>query len=100
MGRTKIAKQLTDYYRSTLDNTMSISKQYREGMSNLFTGKSFWVSGEGKTLIGEWTKAYKKGFDDFRLATKDPYKKFEPLFNPGTRFDSVNNEKAKKSKLN
>lgn len=96
MGSKKIAQLVTDYYRNSLDNAMSVSREYREGMSNLFTGKSPWISGEGKTFIGEWTKSYKKGYDDFRETGGKYYNIFETLFNLPKRPETTDTENARK----
>lgn len=96
MDRAKIARQITDYYRSALDNTMTKFKQYGEGMADLSKKKSAWLSGDGQKFISGWTKTYKKGYDDFLEATGEQYKKFGALFGQHKRPASVDAEKDKK----
>ena len=46
-----------------------------------------------RKFIGDWTKTYKKGYDDLREARGEQYKKFEALYSLRKRLDPVNADK-------
>lgn len=42
--------------------------------------RSPWFSEEGKKLISEWLKGCRKGYDDFKVAADQQYRKLEVFF--------------------
>ncbi|MCX7635278.1 MAG: hypothetical protein N2Z74_05985 [Syntrophales bacterium] len=80
MEQMKIAKQMIEFHKTTFDNTfnaMTILQEQTERMVNMFLEQSPWVPEEGKKVIDEWVKAYKKGRTDFKVAVDESYKKVE-----------------------
>jgi hypothetical protein len=44
---------------------------------------------EGRKLVSEWLKTYKKGHDDFKIAADEPYRKLEVIFHQHNGAGSV-----------
>jgi hypothetical protein len=47
--------------------------------------QSPWLPEEGKKIVNSWMTAYKKGYDDFKVATDEQYKKMEALISLQTK---------------
>ena len=83
MEQGKIAKQMVDFHKATFDNTFSamlILQEQTERMVGMFLEQSSWVPAEGKNVIQDWVKAYKKGRTDFKTSADDSFKKVEDVF--------------------
>ncbi len=83
MEQGKIAKQMIDFHKSTFDNTfnaMSILQEQTERMVNMFLEQSPWVPEDGRKVINEWVKTYKKGRSEFRTTVDDSFKKVDDFF--------------------
>jgi hypothetical protein len=90
MEQTKITQQITSFYKTTYDKSISAMnalQEQTEKMVNLSLERSPWLPEQSKNFINTWTKAYKKGYDDFKMAADDQYKKFETMFIPGEKVD-------------
>ena len=99
MEYTKMAQQMTGFYKSTLDNSihaMSVIQEKTERMVSLSLEQSPWFPEEGKNFVYAWMKAYKKGYDDLKVAADGQYEKLEAIVNLQKRADSA--EKAAKVK--
>jgi hypothetical protein len=95
MDSAKIAKQMIDFQKTTFDNTFSamiMMQEQTERMANTLIEQAAWMPEEGKQVINDWVKAYKKGREDFKKAVDENFKKVEDFF---ASFDST--QKAKKS---
>jgi hypothetical protein len=51
-----------------------------EKVVSMYPEKAPWFPEEGKKLITDWVKAYKKGRDDFKVIVDDNYRKAEGFF--------------------
>jgi hypothetical protein len=94
----KMAQKMTGYYKSTIDNSinaMTMIQEKTEKMVSLSLQQSPWFPEEGKNFINAWLKAYKKGYDDLKVAADEQYKKLEAFVNLQKKSDS--NEKAEKA---
>lgn len=94
MDSAKITKQMIDFQKTTFDNTFSamvMLQEQTERMANTLLEQAAWMPEEGKKVINDWVKAYKKGREDFKKSVDDNFKKVEDFF---TSFDST--QKAKK----
>ena len=81
---SKMAQQLTGFYKNSIDNSISAMTMIQastEKMVNLSLEQSPWFPEEGKKLINDWMKAYKKGYDDLKVAADEQYKKLEGFVN-------------------
>jgi hypothetical protein len=94
MDRVKFARWMTNFYRTAWDNTMVMLKQCRQGAPDL-SKVSPWMREGSRKFINEWTKSYKKGYNDFREATGEHYRKYEALFGLQKRPDSADAVKDK-----
>ncbi|MGD0277469.1 MAG: hypothetical protein ABSB79_15725 [Syntrophales bacterium] len=78
MDYTTMAQQMTSFYKSAIDNSvnaMTIIQESTEKMVNLSLEQSPWFPEEGKKIVNSWMKAYKKGYDDLKVAADEQYKK-------------------------
>jgi len=99
MDYTKMAQQMTGFYKSTLDssiNAMTVIQEKTERVVSLSLEQSPWFPEEGKKFVSAWMKAYKKGYDDLKGAAEGQYEKLEAFVNLQKRADSA--EKAAKVK--
>jgi hypothetical protein len=81
---TKMAQQMAGFYKSTIDNSinaMTMIVENAEKMVSLSLEQSPWFPEEGKKFVNAWMKAYKKGYDDFKVAGDGQYKKLEAFLN-------------------
>jgi hypothetical protein len=88
MDFTMMAKQMAGVYKSTLDrsnNAIAMIQENSEKMLNLSLEKAPWFPEEGKKFVTAWMKAYKKGYDDLKVAADEQYKKMEAFINPSTK---------------
>lgn len=88
MDYTMMAKQMAGIYKSTIDNStnaIAMIHENSEKMVSLSLEKSPWFPEEGKKFVTAWMKAYKKGYDDLKVATDEQYKKLEAFINPQTK---------------
>lgn len=73
-------KQMISFNKQIFDNTfdaVTTVLEQREKMINLFFEQTPWFPEEGKRIVNEWVKAYKKGRTDFKASIDDNYKKVE-----------------------
>ena len=94
MDSAKITKQMIDFQKTTFDNTFSamvMMQEQTERMANTLLEQAAWMPEEGKKVINDWVKAYKKGREDFKKGVDENFKKVEDFF---SSFDST--QKAKK----
>ncbi|MGD0277461.1 MAG: hypothetical protein ABSB79_15680 [Syntrophales bacterium] len=84
MDYTTMAQQMTSFYKSAIDNSvnaMTMIQENTEKMVNLSLEQSPWFPEEGKKIVNSWMKAYKKGYDDLKVAADEQYKKLEAFVN-------------------
>lgn len=100
MAHTEMAKQINGFYKTAFDssfNTITMLREYTERSITLSLVRSPWFPEEGRKLVGEWLKVYRKGYDDFRVAADEQYKKIEMIFHKDNGAHSVETpEKADK----
>jgi len=97
MDYTTMAKQMTGFYKSTIDNSinaMTVIQENTERMVSHSLEQSPWFPEEGKKFVNAWMKAYKKGYDDLKVAADEQYKKVEAFVNLQKKSDSA--EKTEK----
>ena len=95
MDYTKMGHQMTGFYKSAIDNSinaMTMIQENAEKMISLSLEQSPWVPEESKKIVCASMKAYKKGYDDFKVAADEQCKKFEAFVNLQKRDNSA--EKA------
>ena len=83
MDPKKVAKQTFDLYKSSFENTfnaMMMMQEQTQKMIDLYLSQINGFPEEGKKAIQEWSKAYKKGSEDFKTAVDESFKKVEDFF--------------------
>ena len=94
MEHSGIAQQMTSFYKTAYDNSISAMntlQEQTEKMVHLTLDQSPWFPEQSKNLVNTWVAAYKKGCDDFKAAAEAQYKKFEAMSNPGEKINSTVN---------
>ncbi len=83
MEPKQIAKQMIDFNKTAFDNSfeaMSVIQDQTEKMvASLMQQTSFFPE-EGKKLVSDWIKTYKKGREEFKAAADENFKKVESFF--------------------
>lgn len=100
MDQAKVAKKMIDFYKTTFDssfNALTILQEQAEKMVNVSLQQAPWFPAEGRNVVDEWVKAYKKGRDDFKSQVDENYKKVDSYFE-FYRGQEEKTEKAKKTK--
>jgi len=83
MDPKEIIKQMVHFNKTIFDNTfdaLSIILEQREKMINVFFEQTPWFPEEGKKIVNEWVKAYKKGRYDFKASIDENFGKVEDFF--------------------
>jgi polyhydroxyalkanoate synthesis regulator phasin len=83
MDQNQLLKQMIDFNKATFDNSFSamvMLQEQTEKMVNSFLEQATWLPEEGKKVINEWIKAYKKGCDDFKKAVDENFKRVDDFF--------------------
>ena len=86
MEQTGITEQMTSFYKTAYDNSISAMntlQEQTEKMMKLSLDQSPWLPEQSKTLVNTWVAAYKRGCDNFKTAADAQYKKFEAMSKPG-----------------
>jgi hypothetical protein len=97
MDYTKMGQQMTGFYKRAIDNSinaMTMIQENTERMVSHSLEQSPWFPEEGKKFVNAWMTAYKKGYDDLKVAADEQYKKVEAFVNLQKKSDSA--EKAEK----
>ena len=83
MEQKEILKQMIAFNKTAFDNSfnaMVMVQEQTERMVNTFLVQSTWLPDEGKKVISDWVKAYKKGREDFKKLVDQSYKRVEDFF--------------------
>lgn len=83
MDPKQIAKQMVDFNKTAFDNSfdaMSVIQDQAERMFTAMVEQTPYFPEEGKKLVNEWIKTYKKGREDFKAAADENFKKVESFF--------------------
>ena len=83
MDQKDIFKQMIDFNKTAFDNifnSMVMLQEQAEKMANTLLNQATGVPDEGKKVINEWVKAYKKGREDYKKAVDESFKKVEDFF--------------------
>lgn len=83
MDPKQIAKQIVDFNKAAFDNSFDAMSALQDQAEKMFTAtmeQTSFFPAEGKKLINEWVKNYKKGRDEFKSAADENFKKVEAFF--------------------
>jgi polyhydroxyalkanoate synthesis regulator phasin len=83
MEPKQIAKQMVDFNKTAFDNAfeaMAVIQDQTEKMVTAMMEQTAFFPDEGKKLITEWIKTYKKGREEFKAAADENFKKVESFF--------------------
>jgi polyhydroxyalkanoate synthesis regulator phasin len=83
MEPKQIAKQMVDFNKTAFDNSfeaMSVIQDQTEKMLGTMIEQTSFFPEEGKKLVTDWIKTYKKGREEFKAAADENFKKVETFF--------------------
>jgi polyhydroxyalkanoate synthesis regulator phasin len=83
MEPIKMAKQMIDFNKATLDNTfdaMVLLQKQTEKMVTTFMAQATFLPEEGKKMLDEWVQTFKKGREEFKKAVDEGFTKVETYF--------------------
>lgn len=83
MDPKDIVKQMITFNKSIFDNAfnaVTVILEQREKMIGMFFEHTPWFPDEGKKIVNEWVKAYKKGRTDFKTAIDENFKKIDDYY--------------------
>jgi hypothetical protein len=83
MDPKQITKQLMDFNKTVFDQTfqaMTVLHDQTESIIFRLLEKAQWIPEDGKKVINEWAKAYKKGSEYFKVYVDENYKKVADYF--------------------
>ena len=83
MEQFQVFKQMAQFNKTAFDNSYSAMETLRkqnEKMANSLLDQATWMPEEGKKVINEWMKGYKKGCEDFKKIVDQNYKNVEKCF--------------------
>ncbi|HPC86697.1 MAG TPA: hypothetical protein P5238_06930 [Smithellaceae bacterium] len=83
MEPKQIAKQMVDFNKKAFDasfEAMAAMQEQTEKMVSTMMQQSQFFPDEGKKLITDWLKTYKKGREEFKAAADENFKKVDAFF--------------------
>ncbi|MFO7569986.1 MAG: hypothetical protein R6W75_09330 [Smithellaceae bacterium] len=83
MEPKQIAKQMVDFNKTAFDNSfeaMSVIQDQTEKMVASMMEQTSFFPEEGKKVVNDWIKTYKKGREEFKAAADENFKKVESFF--------------------
>ena len=83
MEPKQIAKQMVDFNKKAFDNSfeaMAVLQDQTEKMVAAMMQQTTFFPEEGKKLINDWLKTYKKGREEFKTAADENFKKVDVFF--------------------
>ncbi len=83
MDQQQIIKDMMAFNKSIFDssfNMISSIQDQSERMLTSFLDKVSWLPDDAKKAITDWVLSYKKGRDEFKVATDEKYEKIADYF--------------------
>lgn len=83
MEPKQIAKQMVDFNKKAFDNSfeaMAVLQDQTEKLVAAMMLQTTFFPEEGKKLINDWLKTYKKGREEFKTAADENFKKVDAFF--------------------
>ena len=83
MEQKQIIKQMIQVNKTVFEttlNSMAMLQDQMEKTTNMFLEQTTWLPAEGKKVVEEWLKAYKKGRENLKSSVDESFKKVETFF--------------------
>ena len=83
MDTARLAKQTLDFYRTNFENTFRTLTLLQEQTQVLIATQMEQTAGlpaEGKKLVNDWMKAYRKNCEEFKKAVDENFNRLEEHF--------------------
>ena len=79
----KMGKQMMEVYKTNFDNSYSAMMMFQEQMERLVKMQLAMmvnVPDEGKKIMAEWFKSYRKNCEDFKKVVDEGFQKLDSFF--------------------
>ena len=83
MDQKETVKQMIQYNKTVFENTfnsLAMLQDQMEKTMDMFLKQSSWLPAEGKKVVEEYAKSYKKARENFKSAVDEGFKKVEGFF--------------------
>jgi polyhydroxyalkanoate synthesis regulator phasin len=83
MEQYQIFKEMVQFNKTAFDNGYNAMTMFREQNEKIATSlldQATWMPEQGKKVITEWMKSYKKGCEDFKKVVDQNYQNLEKCF--------------------
>ena len=83
MDQKQLVMQLIQFNKTSFDNTfnaLSMLQDQTERMTESFLEQATWLPQEGRGVINEWVKAFKKGREEFKNQVDQSFERVEAFF--------------------
>ena len=83
MEQKQIIKQMIQVNKAVFEttyNSMAMLQDQMEKTTSMFLEQASWLPAEGRKVVEEWLKAYKKGRENFKSTVDESFKKVETFF--------------------
>ncbi len=83
MDQKETVKQMIQYNKTVFENTFSSLAMLQDQMEktmDMFLKQSSWLPEEGKKVVEEYARAYKKARENFKNSVDESFKKVEGFF--------------------
>ncbi len=83
MDQKETVKQMIQYNKTVFENTFNSLVMLQDQMEktmDMFMKQSFGLPAEGKKIVEEYAKSYKKARENFKNAVDESFKKVEGFF--------------------
>ena len=83
MEQKNILNQMIQYNKTVFNttfNSMAMLQDQMEKTTSMFVEQASWLPAEGRKVVEEWLKAYRKGRENFKSTADESFKKVEKFF--------------------
>ena len=83
MDQKETVKQMIQYNKTVFENTfnsLAMLQDQMEKTMDMFLKQSSWLPAEGKKVVEEYAKSYKKARENFKSSVDESFKKVEGFF--------------------
>lgn len=83
MDMKKSLKQMIDMNKTAFDNTFSTMSTIQEQMEkivDMYLNQASGMDSESRKALAEWSKIYRSGFEAFKKAVDENFKRVESFF--------------------
>lgn len=88
MEQTQVFKQMLDLNKMVFDNAYNSMVMFQDQLENMAGAalvKAPWIPEDGRKVMGEWMRNYKRVREDYKKIVDDGYQRMESFLTTGSR---------------